>query len=259
MQDETITLSDGRTVKYSSVGSGESLLLIHGIGSDRSQFTDLSGRFAAGIEAVAYDQRDTGDQISDRPAYSMGDLADDAADLMTALGWSSAHVLGTSFGGAIAQHLAIRHPERVRTLALVSTTATHASTRTFAESSTAMTAEERALAMLDAALSLAVREHDPSIVETVRAALVRRPDELHARRIGALAGHDTTGLLASIRIPTLVVHGTDDTVIPYEAGRLLAERIPGAAFWSIEGARHATAFECAEELAGRVSQLIAEY
>jgi 3-oxoadipate enol-lactonase len=122
-----------------------------------------------------------------------------------------------------------------------------------------MTAEERASAMLDAALSPAVREHDPSIVETVRAALVRRPDELHARRIGALAGHDTTELLASIRMPTLVVHGTDDTVIPYEAGRLLAERIPGAAFWGIEGARHATAFECADELARRVSQLIAEY
>lgn len=258
MQDRAITLHDGRTVKYSSVGSGESLLLIHGIGSDRTQFTDLAGRFAVGIEAVAYDQRDTGDQISDRPAYSMGDLADDAADLMTALGWSSAHVLGTSFGGAIAQHLAIRHPERVRTLALVSTTATHASTRTFAESSTAMTAEERALAMLDAALSPAARASDPSIVETVRAALVRRPDELHSRRLGALTGHDTTDQLASIQMPTLVVHGTDDTVIPYEAGCFLAEQIPGSLFWSIEGARHATAFECADELARRVSKLVLE-
>ncbi|WP_207841503.1 alpha/beta fold hydrolase [Williamsia soli] len=259
MQDKAITLDDGRTVQCISEGSGQPLLLIHGIGSDRRQFVDLAGRLAPGIEAVAYDQRDTGEQISDRQRYSMEDLADDAADLMTALGWSSAHVLGTSFGGAIAQHLAVRYPERVRTLVLVSTTATHASTRTFADGSTAMTADERALAMLDAAVSPAARASDPSIVETVRAALVRRPDELHARRLAALAGHDTTDVLGSIQMPTLVVHGTDDTVIPYEAGCTLAEQIPDAVFWSIKGARHATAFECADELARRVSQRVLQF
>ena len=259
MSDIVVTLRDGRSVPCIVKGSGTPLLLIHGAESDRTQFADLMTRFPSGVQAVAYDQRDTGDQVSPDEHYTMDAMADDAAEVIEALQWPAAHVLGTSYGGVIAQLLAIRHPDRVKTLSLVSTTGAYSWLSGFAENSKKMSAAARAATMLDAAVSPESRAADPSLVERIRAALVDRTGEQHARRMDAMKDHDSRQQLHRIGAPTLVVHGVDDPVIPIAAGRELAGHIPGSEFWEIPKARHATAFEHGDELSERVTTMIAAH
>lgn len=94
-------------------GSGVPLVLVHGGESDRTQFTALRAHLGPGIRVISYDQRDSGVTVNPPVLYTMSDLADDLVHLLDALDLPSAHLLGTSFGGAVAQHVALRHPERV--------------------------------------------------------------------------------------------------------------------------------------------------
>ena len=99
---------------YEIAGAGPRLLAISGTGGDlRKRPNVFDSPLAQHFEILAYDQRGLGQ--TDRPdiAYTMQDYADDAARLLDAVGWSSALVMGTSFGGMVAQEFALRHPQRV--------------------------------------------------------------------------------------------------------------------------------------------------
>ena len=106
-------------IYYERQGEGERLLFISGTGGDlRMRPGIMDGPLPRQFDVLAYDQRGLGQTSKpDRP-YTMADYADDAAALMTAMGWDSAHVAGLSFGGMVAQELAIRHPLRIRRLVL---------------------------------------------------------------------------------------------------------------------------------------------
>ena len=117
---EFIELRGTRTACEVS-GHGPALLMLHGAEGSRRQFasvrSELSGRFTV----IAYDQRDCGDTVSPETAPTLIDLADDAQALLQALGHPSADVFGTSFGGRVAQAMAVRHPGTIRRLVLAST------------------------------------------------------------------------------------------------------------------------------------------
>ncbi|GAA0462045.1 alpha/beta hydrolase [Paractinoplanes deccanensis] len=236
-------------------GSGTPLLLLHGAESGAGQYLDLIEALPGWIRCLSYDQRDTGADEASGP-YGLSDLADDAAALLDALGLAEAHVLGTSFGGAVAQHLALRHPSRVRSLILVATTASPGPVRDYLSRSRAVPDDQRRQWLIDGAIS-SRGQRDPALLVRVQASVVERTAEQRSRRLGALAAHDTTELLGRIAAPTLVIHGDDDPVIPLSSGRFLARTIPGAELAVVAGGRHALAFERRDETAALVAAFVA--
>ena len=104
---------------YELAGAGPRVLFINGSGGDlRRQPSVFSSPLAAAFTLLAHDQRGLGQTTVPDPPYTMSDYADDAAALLDAIGWDRCHVVGTSFGGMVAQEFALRHPGRVDRLVL---------------------------------------------------------------------------------------------------------------------------------------------
>ncbi len=216
------------------------------------------GRLVAGSRfVVRYDHRDTGRSTTyepGHPGYTNLDLVDDAAAVLDAYAIPSAHVVGVSAGGALAQLLALDHPGRVLSLTLISTSpalpggpALPPPTEEFGRFfSTAKVDWSDTASVIDylAAYDVMLAGTERSPDETAIRALVRR-DVNRARDIRAIQNHDAIPeadrhreSLSSVAVPTVVIHGTADPLFPIEHGEALAVEIPGAAFVRLKGAGH---------------------
>ncbi len=234
---------------HERAGAGPRLLYIGGTGGDlRAKPNVLDGPLVAHFEVLAYDQRGQG--RSDKPdeAYSMAQYADDAADLLDAVGWSEAHVLGVSFGGMVAQELALRHPGLVDRLVLACTSSGGAGGASYPlHELEALPADERFAAHLslsDVRRDEAWQAANPDQVAQLRAFADAQsavgaddPDLATGRRrqLEARATHDTTSRLCQIASPTLVCAGRHDGIAPVANSEVLAERIPDARLQVFEG------------------------
>ena len=228
-------------------GEGEPLLFISGSGGDlRNKPNALDGPLARQFEMVAYDQRGLGQ--SDKPSgpYSMADYADDAAGLLDEFDWATANVVGVSFGGMVAQELAIRHPGRIRRLVLCCTSPGGAGGASYSlHSLIGMDREAEAQVMIpisdtrhDAAWQAAnpdaykvmfdLRANDPWADEPRRAMGAQL--QLLARK-----DLDTWDRLPSITAPTLICGGLYDGIALPETQQRMADRIPGAQLRMFEG------------------------
>lgn len=174
--------------------------------------------------------------------------AGDAVALLDAAGVEQAHIVGLSFGGAIAQEIAIRHPGRVRSLVLGSSTAGGAlyrppgpEVRDFLGRLDELPAEEGLWASVPYLYAAATRRrHAPLIGEDLAGRLTQplAPDDYRRQRAIARA-HDVAADLSAITAPTLVVHGQLDRILPLDNGRRLAAGIAGARFVPVRGGAHA--------------------
>jgi pimeloyl-ACP methyl ester carboxylesterase len=237
-------------------GDGVPLVLVHGAESDRTQFAALRAHLGPGIRAISYDQRDTGVTVSPPTPYTVADLADDVVRLLDGLGIDVAHVLGTSFGGMIAQHLALAHPDRLAGLVLVATTPSGNLRSPAAARLGTLSDDERRAAMTDLLFTPEGRATDPVLRDRGRRVLTTRTPEQQARRMAVLADHDVLHRLGEIRVPTLVVHGSDDALIEPDAARALVAGIPGAQLAWIEGGRHGIATEFPARVAALVRSFL---
>jgi 3-oxoadipate enol-lactonase len=240
---------NGITVYYEQAGTGERLLFIFGTGGDlRNKPSVFEGPLAPHYEILAYDQRGLGRTSVPEGPYTMADYANDAAALVTARGWDSCLVVGVSFGGMVAQELAIRHPNLVRRLVLVCTSSGGAGGASipFDELAT-LEGKARAIRQIEimdtrwnddrrtthaaewdlmvGAISDYLRDGEPSSEAAKGSAL-----QLEARR-----HHDTWDRLATISAPTLVCGGRYDGIAAPRNSENLAERIPGAQLAFFEG------------------------
>lgn len=246
----------GARVAYVESGSGAPLLLLHGGESHKRQYDMFLPHLASGIRAIAADQRDVGDASRSEGPYSMADLADDCIALMDALQLDRAHVMGISFGGAIAMHVGIRHAERVSSLILGAAPDTFQRPNPFLERALTATPEERGGLMLDASLS-ADAQRDESLMELLRGLTAGRVTAPGSHRSAAIASHHlTAGDLERIAAPTLLVYGELDPLVPPEVGRAVHDSIPASELVVIPGARHGLSFEFREQLGALVSDWV---
>ncbi|MEV4112251.1 alpha/beta hydrolase [Nonomuraea sp. NPDC049695] len=259
----TRVAANGIDIAYESFGShaGRPLLLIMGLGAQLIHWDEGLCELLAeqGHHVVRFDNRDAGlsTHFHDKGAPALGapspylldDLADDAAGLMDALGWPAAHVAGASMGGMIAQALAIRHPERVLSLtSIMSTPGPSVAPPTEAALAALMA---RPPSDREAVLAHALRtwsvlgspgfglDHE-RISELAGLAYDRcfDPDGTARQLAAIMASPDRTELLAGVRVPTLVVHGEADQLIPVAAAHATAAAIPGARLVTYPGMGH---------------------
>jgi len=248
----------GWTLDQPTDGAGVPLLLINGLGSPLVAFEPgfvelLVGR---GLAVARFDNRDVGrsDRVERGPAgqstpYTIADMARDAAAVLDAIGWSSAHVLGQSMGGMIAQQLTIDRPDRVRSLVpFMTSSGNSAFGRATPEALEALLlpAPTELSAWLDFRVETERVWASPG--EWSETWLRAKGETMWNHGIdpaGAVrqyraigAGGNRDGALADVTAPTMVVHGSADTLIGSDAGRHLAEVIPGARFEQVDGLGH---------------------
>jgi len=182
--------------------------------------------------------------------YSLDELADDVIALMDHLGVERAHVVGMSFGGAVAQHAACRHPERVRSLVSIASTTGELAvswptrralpTMLAAPAKTKEAAEAAFLKALSVVGSKTHRTPEADAREIAAQAFERELDPSARTRMlfAMLAAGDRTARLRALRCPTLVLHGADDPLVPPRAGEATAKAIPGARLQIVGGMGH---------------------
>jgi 3-oxoadipate enol-lactonase len=244
------------SIYYETRGNGEPLVLIMGLGGGSSLWWRQVAFFSAGYQVVVYDSRGVG--CTDKPdtLYSIGTLVDDAAGLLGSLGIASAHIYGVSMGGMVAQELALRYPNLVSNLILGATTCggSHAllpSHETLQKLFNIMTLPPDEVVRVSTSVTFSagfIESHREKVKEWLTKGSESPPSPLgFKRQAEAVTGFDTYDRLPQIRVPTLILSGTDDQLIPAENSRILASRIPGAKLVLFEGTGHGYLWEAEEE------------
>jgi pimeloyl-ACP methyl ester carboxylesterase len=280
--------ANGITIEYTTTGDPDRppLLLIMGLGAQLTAWDDqfVDALAERGLYVIRFDNRDMGrstwfDEAGApdltaivggaelQPAYLLADMAADAAGLLDALGIPSAHIVGASMGGMIAQSFAIQYPDRVRTLvSIMSTTGDPSVGQPHPEILGSLVGPPPAdrAAAIDQAVKMAGvigSTGFPFNEERLRANAAAsydrafHPDGTARQAVAVFASPDRTSGLAAVRVPTLVIHGEADPLIDLSGGRATADAIPGAALWIIPGMGHDLPPELFKEIADRVAAL----
>ena len=215
------------------------------------------------FEVIAFDNRGMGLSSPVAEAFSIAEMAADTAALLEALEIESAHVMGISMGGMIAQELALAHPGKLRSLTLGCTYCggegsqlmDPADFQGLVEAMASGDAQRVFRAMYELNLSPGFRAEEGRYAEfTAMAEALPAPRETIGLQVQAIAAHDTSARLPDIAAPTLVIHGTADRVLGYPNGPLIAGLIPGARLETYEDVGHMFWWEQPERTADLVRQ-----
>lgn len=242
------------------VGSGPDVLLIGGLGdtveSWQFQLEGLADRY----RLTAFDNRGAGRTAAPDDPLTVEAMADDAAAVLRALRIPSAHVAGFSNGSIIAQELALRHPELVRSLVLQSTwpamDAYLRATAEFLRWTMGAAPDERSLLRYFFLFLYTARAHNDGTVDGILDEALAFPHrsstaDLQAH-LDAVVDHDTSARLPGIAVPTFVLAGRQDIIARPELGRAVADLIPGARFQVLEEESHQPFQEVPEQWNGLV-------
>jgi pimeloyl-ACP methyl ester carboxylesterase len=262
----TLTI-DETDIYYERRGAGEPLLLIQGLGGHSLHWgDDFLGALEETFELVHYDHRGAGRSGELEGECTIARLAGDAAAVLDALQIESAHVLGISMGGMVAQELVLTHPERVRTLTLGCSFPGGEEAKMTDQEIVGKIAEavlsgdpERAVRVGYEIMIAPEYAADPANYEIYERVAAQYPTPIPTLmgQLSAILAHDTSARLAEVEVPTLVVHGTADRLLESVNGELLARLIPGARLELLDGAGHMFFWEQPERSATLVREHIA--
>jgi len=236
---------DGVDLAYERAGTGPRVLFCNGSGATLAGARPLVSLIGNGVDLLAYDQRGLGASGPAPAPYGMDRLAADAVGLLDAVGWDTAAVVGVSFGGMVAQELAVTWPDRVERLALLCTSAGGAGGSSYPlHELEALDPGDRAAArarLLDDRFDEAWLDAHPGDRALVDLLTAPAPDEELGEAVGRLAQlearrhHDVWDRLGAVGCPTFVACGQYDPIAPMANAEAIASRIPGARLSVYEG------------------------
>jgi pimeloyl-ACP methyl ester carboxylesterase len=236
---------NGVRIYHEVAGRGTPIILITGLGGDVSFWKRHMPPLSARHKVIAMDGRGSGRSDAGGD-FTVRDMADDAAGLLRSLGIDRAHVVGWSMGGNVAQEMVLSHPERVGALVLMSSYTRRPERSSFAIDSMiqaglegaafdTIMAQMQAWCMTESAF---VGRRQRSIIKTADGSLAGFQGQKRA-----LDGFDSRGRIRDIVAPTLILHGTDDIMVPPHYAEELHKGIQGSELDWIDGAGHIMAAE----------------
>ena len=284
--------ANGLELHYEEHGSSSdpAMLLIMGFGAQLTLWPEelVDELTARGFRVIRYDNRDIGLSekldgvkapgivkmtlltklgITPKVPYTLADMADDAIGLLDALEIDRAHIVGASMGGMIGQHVAAKYPDRCLSYTQIfSTTGNPKLPAADRDALKALTTRPESMeedVLVEHGMMLARTIGSPAypteqerLRERTRASVRRSVyPEGPTRHLSAIvADGDRRDMIRTIRVPTLVLHGEDDPLVPCEGGRDTAACIPGAKVKTIPGWGHDLPLELVDELAGAIAE-----
>lgn len=252
-----VNTARGRVGVAEQGSGGTPIVFLHGVGSDKSVWRPQLAHFGRSRRALAFDYPGYGDSDPAPEGTTRDDYAAAIFAAMDSLGIGSAHVCGLSLGGVVAIAMHAEAPGRCESLILADTFAVHPQGRAIHDRSVAASSDLRAAAESRVDLLLA-QPADPAIRTEVVETMARIDPA--AYRIGAEAVWlaDQRERARAIRVPTLVLCGSEDKVTPPELSLELTELIPGASYVAIEGAGHIANLERADAFDAAVETFIGD-
>lgn len=248
-------------------GSGPPLLLINGLGASARDWGPTAERLEERFRVLSFDNRGAGRSAAPDEPMTLERLAEDAKAVLDAYGLDAADVVGYSMGGMVAQVLAAGRPDRIRRLVLM---ATHPGARAAVPSRPGARAalvppedgarEEVVRGQLEAFAAPGFRQRDPEAFERMlRVRLANlAPAFAWQRQLEAVLESERVELVRRIAAPTLIVHGRDDPLIPFENGEMLRDLIPDARLVPVDGCGHMMNWERPDEVVEAIRAFLEE-
>ena len=236
--------NQGAKIYWDEQGEGEPMLLIMGLGYPSVMWYRTRPLLAARYRTIALDNRGVGRSDIPPGPYPIALMASDAAAVLDASGFESAHVYGVSMGGMIAQEFALQYPKRVRSLILGCTAAggPHA-VRAEPEITEFLLARKNESQEAAAEASVPFIYDSATARERIDEDLAIRKEwfpkpEAYMAQLQGILSWEAYSRLDQISAPTLVIHGLSDRLVPAANGKLIADRIPGAKLVLLPNASH---------------------
>jgi 3-oxoadipate enol-lactonase len=246
----TVHVGPAPRLAASVAGSGPLVVLLHGIGGNRSHWDEQLAAFASEFTAVAPDVRGYGESDDYDGPLAFADLASDVLRVLDHFGAACAHLVGLSLGGRVARDFCLRHPDRVATLVLCNThpgfdALTPDQVEAFIRTRqgpllAGKTPREMAPDLIRGVLG---KSAPPRARERLLASLGALRKESYLKTLEASVREDRGAPVERIAVPTLVVTGDEDAVYPPATAEAMARRIPGARLAVIAGAGHLSNLE----------------
>lgn len=235
----------GTPLWYERRGEGPPLLYSNGSGATLGSAAAILDRFATSFEVVGYDHRGMGRSPLSGEPYSVADLAADVTGLLDHLGWQRCALAGLSFGGMVAQEVAVRAPDRLTRLALMSTSPGGSMGSYPLEQLESLPEQERVeqlLLLADERWNADWFAEHPEDLALVMRLAADRPEEQsegqrrgHTAQLAARRGHDVLGRLTEVEAPTLVQCGRHDRIAPPANAEAIVARVPDAQLRTYDG------------------------